>query len=324
MNLRKLAVLAVTALVVIAPATPAFAVSKEIVQLETQVQDLADRIAHMQQSFDEQMGVMKNLVTQSTDNVNKLSDAVQSTEKTLAQQNTDSQTKVDQVSGQIQALNDSIDELRARLEKTSKQLEDIQSQQQSILMQQAQQAQQPATQPAAGTLPTGEQPAGGQPTGAPGGDRLPVPVTTPVPAAIQAPPPDVLYNNALRDYNAARYDLSLSQFQDYLKYYASTDLAGNAQFYIADIEYHTGNFEAAVTDYDKVIEDYPSGNKAASAGLKKGYALLELGHKDAGIRELNALIQRYPHSIEATQARERLHKLGASNTRPGKTHKPQY
>ena len=121
-----------------------------------------------------------------------------------------------------------------------------------------------------------------------------------------------LYNNALRDYNAARYDLALSQFQDYLKYYPTTDLAGNAQFYIADMEYRSGNFEAAVADYDKVIEQFPGGNKAAAAQLKKGYSLLELGRKDAGVRELNALIQRYPRTIEATQARERLKKLGAS------------
>jgi tol-pal system protein YbgF len=131
----------------------------------------------------------------------------------------------------------------------------------------------------------------------------------------------VLYNNALRDYNSARYDLSLSQFQDYLKYYPTTDLAGNAQFYIADMEYRSGNFEAAAADYDKVIEQFPGGNKTAAAQLKKGYSLLELGQRDAGIRELKALIQRYPHAPEAIQARERLNKLGASKARPAATHK---
>jgi TolA-binding protein len=70
-----------------------------------------------------------------------------------------------------------------------------------------------------------------------------------------------------------------------------------------------------------VLEQFPGGNKAAAAQLKKGYSLLELGRKDAGVRELNALIQRYPRTIEATQARERLHKLGASNSRPAATHK---
>ena len=49
-------------------------------------------------------------------------------------------------------------------------------------------------------------------------------------------------------------------------------------------------FEEAVNDYDKVLEQYPGGNKAAAAQLKKGYALLELGQKEAGVRELNSLI----------------------------------
>jgi tol-pal system protein YbgF len=280
MNLRKLTSIVVMAMMVAAPATPAFAVSKEIIQLQTQVQDLADRMEKMQQSFDERMGVMQNLVAHSTDNVNQLTQSVQEMQKALQQQNADSQAKVDQVSSQIQTLNDTLDELKARLAKASKQLDDIQGQQQNV-------------QPTPGAAPSA-------PTG----------------AAIQAPPADALYNNALRDYNSARYDLALSQFQDYLKYYPNTDLAGNAQFYIADMEYRSGNFEAAVTDYDKVLEQFPGGNKAAAAQLKKGYSLLELGRKDAGVRELNALIQRYPRSIEATQARERLQKLGASNSRP--------
>jgi tol-pal system protein YbgF len=292
MKLRKLASMAVMTLMLGALATPAFAVSKEIIQLQTQVQDLADRMARMQQSFDERMGVMQSLVQHSTDNVNQLTQTMQELQKALQQQNSDSQTKVDQVSGQIQTLNDTLDELKARLAKVSKQLDDIQNQQQNL------------PQPAApGAAPTGG-------------------ANTPNGAAIQAPPADVLYNNALRDYNAARYDLALSQFQDYLKYYSSTDLAGNAQFYIADMEYRSGNFEAAARDYDKVLEQFPGGNKAAAAQLKKGYSLLELGRKDAGIRELKALIQRYPRSIEATQARERLQKLGAASSRPAahKTH----
>ena len=288
MNLRKVTAAVVMFLMVAAPTTPAFATSKDMVQLQTQVQELADRMAKMQQSFDERMGVMRNLVEQSTDNVNKLAESVQTMQKSLQQQNADSQAKVDQVSGQIQTLNDSIDELKARLAKASKQLDDLQMQQQNM----------PAP--------------GGQPAGT---------VGAPPAAAVQAPPADVLYNNALRDYNSARYDLALSQFQDYLKYYPSTDLAGNAQFYIADMEYRSGNFEAAAADYDKVIEQFPGGNKTAAAQLKKGYSLLELGRKEAGVRELNALIQRYPRSIEATQARERLHKLGASTTRPAATHK---
>src|SRR5512147_1661339 len=127
----------------------------------------------------------------------------------------------------------------------------------------------------------------------------------------QAPPPDVLYNNALRDYNAAKYDLASQEFSDYIKFYSNTDLAGNAQFYLADLAYRQGNYEEAVKQYDKVLEQYPGGNKAPAAQLKKGFALLELGRRNDGVRELNSLVRRYPRSLEADQARKRLASLGA-------------
>jgi tol-pal system protein YbgF len=131
-------------------------------------------------------------------------------------------------------------------------------------------------------------------------------------AMAQAPPPDVLYNNALRDFNAAKNDLAVQEFNDYIKYYPNTDLAGNAYYYLADIEFRQGNYQQAAKDYDQVLQNFPSGNKAAAAQLKKGFALLELGQNDAGVTELRHVIQRYPRSPEATQARDRLRKLGAS------------
>ena len=71
-------------------------------------------------------------------------------------------------------------------------------------------------------------------------------------------------------------------------------------------------YQQAAKDYDQVLQNFPSGNKAAAAQLKKGFALLELGQNDAGVTELRHVIQRYPRSPEATQARDRLRKLGAS------------
>ena len=259
-------------------ATPsAWGVSREIVQLQTQVQALQDQMTHMQQSFDERMGVMKNLVEQSTDSMNKVAASVTDLQGTLQKQQTDSGSHVDQLSGQIQALNDTLDELKARLAKVSKQLEDMQAAQQNVAAQQSQQTQQQQQQ-------------------------------------TQAPPPDVLYNNALRDYNAAKNDLAAQEFADYVKYYPNTDLAGNAYFYLADLEFRQGNYQQALKDYDQVLQNFPTGNKAPAAQLKKGFALLELGQKDSGIAELRRLIQRYPRSNEALQARDRLRKLGVPAT----------
>ena len=264
--------------------TSAAAANKDMIQLQTQVQALQDQMARMQQSFDERMGVMKNLVEQTTDNINRLNQSLDALNKNLQTQSTDQGAKADQVSAQVQSLHDAVDELKARMAKVSKQLDDVQAAQQNL------QAQPAAVQP--GTVP---QAAVQQPQ-------------------VQAPPPDVLYNNGLRDYNAAKYALAVQEFADYLKFYSNTDLAGNAYFYLAEMDYRAGNYPQAVKGYDQVLQSFPDGTKAASAELKKGFALIESGDKDAGIAALRHVVQRYPRSNEALQARDRLRKLGVTST----------
>jgi tol-pal system protein YbgF len=260
---------------------PTWGVNKEMVQLQTQVQQLQEQMTAMQRSFDERMGVMNNLVEHDTDAVNKISTAIGNLQSTLEKQSGDSTGKVDQLSGQIQALNDTLDELKVRLAKVSKQLEDMQAAQQSLAANQAQQQQQQQ-------------------------------------AMASAPPPDVLYNNAVRDYNAGKNDLASQEFSDYVKFYPNTDLAGNCYFYLGEIQFRQGNYQQASQSYDQVLQNFPSGNKAASAQLKKGLSLIELGKQEDGVVELRHVIQRYPKSPEAGQARDRLRKLGVSTTaRPG-------
>jgi tol-pal system protein YbgF len=261
--------------------TPAWGVNKEMVQLQTQVQQLQEQMTAMQRSFDERMGVMKNLVETDNDAVNKLSGNLSALLAAMQKQQGDSAARVDQLSGQIQALNDSLDELKARLAKVSKQLEDMQTQQQSV---QANQAADQAKQQ----------------------------------AMASAPPPDVLYNNALRDYNGDKNDLALQEFSDYVKFYPNTDLAGNCYFYLGEIQFRQAHYQQAAQSYDQVLQNFPSGNKAASAQLKKGFSLIELGKQEDGVAELRHVIQRYPKSNEALQARDRLKKMGVSTTvRPG-------
>ena len=254
---------------------PASAANKDIIELQTQVAQLQQQMTQMKQSFDERMGVMKNLMEQNTDAANKVSSAINELQTSINKQQQDRAGQVDQISGQIQALNDTMDELKVRLAKLSKQFEDMQAAQQSLAAQQAleQQKQQEMA---------------------------------------QAPPPDVLYNNALRDYNGGKNDLSTQEFNDYIKFYPNTDLAGNSYFYLAEIQFKAGDYQKAVTNYDLVLQNFPSGNKAAAAQLKKGFALTELGKEDDGSQELKHVIQRYPRTTEAAQARDKLRKLGPS------------
>jgi len=277
MKLNRTSLIFSLLLALILGVAPAWGVNKDMVQLQTQVQQLQEQMTAMQRAFDERMGVMKNLVEQDTDAVNKVAAALNALQTTLQKQQADGGSKTDQLSGQIQALNDTMDEIKVRLAKVTKQLEDMQAAQQSLAAQQAQQTAQQQAQ-------------------------------------AQAPPPDVLYNNALRDYNGAKNDLATQEFSDYIKFYPNTDLAGNCYFYLGEIQFRQANYQQAAQSYDQVLQNFPSGNKAASAQLKKGFSLIELGKQDDGVSELRRLIQRYPHAPEALQARDRLRKLGVSPT----------
>src|SRR5215469_2690479 len=276
MNKKNLLTLLAVLLLAACLAPPAAAVDtkSQLIQIQTQLQIMQDNMTQMKQAFDERMGVMKDMVTQQTDNVNKMNAAIQNLQKTLGAQSTDASSKVDQISGQVQALHDAVDELKARLAKVSKQLDDIQSGQQNI-----------------------GSPAAAQPAS---------------PGAAQAPPPDALYNDALRDFNAGKNDLANQEFAQYVRFYGNTDMAGNAQFYLGEILYRQGNYLQAILAYNKVLDQYPGGNKSAAAQLKKGFALLEAGQRDKAVEELRSLINRFPKSPEAVQARDRLNRLGVA------------
>jgi tol-pal system protein YbgF len=327
---------ACTLLALALAATPGFAVNKDMVQLQTQVHDLQDAVAHMQQSNDERMGVLKDLVQQTADSVNKMSVAVQTLEQKLSAQQDTANGKVDQVSGQVQSLNDSLDEVKARLNTMEKALQSVQSQQQSIDAALQNMAANPANAApgtaanpdtgAPGTADPGSslppmQPAtapdnGGKPSaGVPfSATQGPYANATPPPAALPAgagaPPVSDLYGTALRDYMAAKYSLATTEFGQVVQSYPDDSLAGNAYYYLGEIDYRAGKFATAIKNYDHVVDQYPANQKVAVAHLHKGSALLALKQRDAGIAELRALIQRFPNSPEAAQARTKLNGMG--------------
>ncbi len=281
------ATLALVAVTLAAPA-PSFAASKEIIQLQTQVQQLLDQVARLQQSNDERMGVQRDLIQQTVDSVNKMSQVMDGLQRQVRAQSEANGTATQQVSGQMQSLNDSVDELKARLGRIEKTLGDLQSSQASM----SARMDTPAT--------TG---------GTPAGD-----FSAPPAAAPNAPPVEDLYRTAFSDYNGAKYTVAAAEFSDVIKYYPDANYAGNSYFYLGEIDYKAGRYGAAAKNYDHVSEQYPGNPKIPVAELRKGEALLALKQNDAGVRELRSLIQRYPNSQEASAARSKLSGMGVTVT----------
>ena len=316
----RIASAALLAAIAFFPSSPAFAVNKDMVQLQTQVQELQDAVARLQQSNDERMGVLKDLVQQSADSVNKMGTNLNAVQKQMQTQQDTQNGKLDQLSGQIQSLNDSIDEIKARLATLQKVLQDAQNQQQSA-------AANPPGQPASSgavispavTNAAPEQPATSEPANPASANPAPIvrqgkpSAGVPQagsPASPAVPPVDDLYKTALGDYMSAKYALSSSEFGDVIKFYPDNPLAGNSFYYQAEIEFRGGHYAAAVKAYDNVINQFPDSNKVPVSRLHKGTALIALKQTDAGVHELRGLIQRFPNSPESMQARSKLSGMG--------------
>ena len=298
------------ALIILTLATPAFAVNKDMVQLQTQIQQLQDAVARLQQTSDERGALMKELVQQSADSINRMSVNLDVIQKQITSQQNAEGAKVDQLSGQIQALNDSLDEIKARMNRLEKVLGNVQSQQQSMsatianLPQSGSPSITPLSTPPAATDPTLPPPAADT-TAPPAAKTRPAPIVK-----TTAPPIDDLYKSAYSDYMAAKYAVAASEFGDVIRNYPDNTLSGNSHYYLGEIDYRAGKYAAAAKDYDHVLEGFPDSNKIPASHLHKGQALIALKQNDAGIRELRALIQRFPTSPEAAQARSKLNAMG--------------
>lgn len=260
----------------LAPA-PVGAVAKEIIQLQRDVALLLQAQRDLQRSVDEKHAVLKTLLEQSLDSINRLSTTMGGLQKSVQDVQANSGARMDSLSTQVQALADSLEEVKVRLARLSQQMAETQGVLQSL------------DAKVAGGAPV---PREGAPAGAP------------------LPSADVLYSNALRDFTGGKYDLARQEFLDYLKHYPDTDLASNAQFYLGEIFYAQNQHKEAIAEYDKVLDNYPKSFKLAAARLKKGLALLELGQRAPALRELREVVRRHPGTEEERRARAKLKELG--------------
>jgi len=301
----------------------AHAANKDMVQIQTQIQELQTAVARLQQSNDERMGVLKDLVQQSADSVNKMSVVVDSLQLQMRAQHDAAIAKTDQVSGQVQALNDSLDEIKARLNNVEKTLQSLENQQQSIdaalqnLAPAAPGATPPSTEsslpPQPNISPTlsANLPATAQATTSPTYAATPAPSYA-TPSKSTTPSASALYKTALSDWMAAQYPLATTEFNEITRSYPTDPLAGNSFYYLGEIEYRNGKYSNAIKDYDRVLDQFPDNPKVPLSHLHKGQALFEIGKREAGITELRTLIARFPHAQEAALAHSKLSGMGVS------------
>lgn len=288
------------ALLSVVTASPAFGVSREIIQMMQQLDTLQQSVQALQNTVTTQTAILHTLLQQTSQDVSQMKSQMADLEKNVEQNLAASSSKMDSMSSQVQALSSSLDQTQAQLTKLSEQLAQTQKEIQTLNA--------PSAAPAMQGAPGSQQPgADGTPLDVPGAGGSNQAAASPPP---NVPDPNSLFNSAMGSFNSGQYALAIQGFQEFLQYYGTTPRASSAQYYIGESYYNNGDYKDAVKAYDQCVERYPNGDKTLAARLKKGYALLANGEKAAGIRELRALVEQHPEAHESELASQRLRRLG--------------
>lgn len=289
------------ALLSVVTASPAFGVSREIIQMMQQLDTLQQSVQALQNTVSTQTAILHTLLQQTSQDVTRMKSQMADLEKNVEQNLAASSSKMDSMSSQVQALSSTLDQTQAQLTKLSEQLAQTQKEIQTLNAP-------PAAAPGTPGAPGSQQPgADGTPLDVPGAGGSNQASASPPP---NVPDPNSLFNSAMGSFNSGQYALAIQGFQEFLQYYGTTPRASSAQYYIGESFYNNGDYKHAVEAYDECVERYPDGDKTLAARLKKGYALLASGNKAAGVRELRALVEQYPKAHESELASQRLRRLG--------------
>jgi TolA-binding protein len=72
----------------------------------------------------------------------------------------------------------------------------------------------------------------------------------------------------------------------------------------------SARYQDAVNQYSLMLNNYPKSSRLTTAHYKKGLALIELGQRASGVRELREVVGRFPGTDEERLARAKLIEIG--------------
>lgn len=126
-------------------------------------------------------------------------------------------------------------------------------------------------------------------------------------AALSAEPgPEELYGRSLELLEQGRLAEAEAGFVRFLAANPDSDLADNAQFWLAESALRRTDVAAALAGFRAVVERYPAGNKVPDALLKVGACLTAQGDGESAATVYRELVARFPDSTAGETARQRL------------------
>jgi TolA-binding protein len=310
--IRRFSLLILLAALVSPPFASA-AANNDIKELQRDVAVLQDLVKQLQQAQDKKFADLLTVTQQAAESAGRANAAVAAIQASL-QQNL--RTQEEKVVAPVVGLSTRMDNLTRELGTTEQNLTDLSSQLTKILamLDDMNKAIKVIQMPPPPAPDAGGAPQTGAGSAAVPGAQGQAPVTP-------GPPPTSsvdMYQNARTDFFGGNYDMALTEFADYLKYFDKGAFASNAQYYIGMIHWAKAekthslqDYETAKEDFDMVMEHYPeTANKNADARYYKGMCLLRIGKKTEAGAEFRDLILHHRSDQNASLACKQLEGLG--------------
>ncbi len=117
------------------------------------------------------------------------------------------------------------------------------------------------------------------------------------------------YQAAFELLKEQRYEPAAMAFEQFLVTYPDSQLADNAQYWLAESHYVTQQFGDALASFEVVINKYARSRKVPDALLKVGYCNYELKRWDAARESLRRVQAEYPETTAARLAGQRLGRM---------------
>ncbi len=262
--------------------------------MQRDIAQLQDQVKALQSSFDQKMATIQALLQQALDAGNKANVGVSVLSATV-NQTLDRElgaklqpiaglaAKVDNTNNDVSEVRNSVADLNTSMNKVMQKLNDMDNILKVL-------SAPPAAPPAAAAPP-----------------------------APVIPPASTLFTNAVRDQNGGKFDLAISEFNDFLKFYPDDPNAASAQLNIGEAHAAQGKYDLAAADFDAVVERYPSNDVTPDALYSKGTALRHAGKKTEAITTFRAVIAKYPRKDQAAQAKDQLKEMGVAAVAPAAT-----
>jgi tol-pal system protein YbgF len=132
----------------------------------------------------------------------------------------------------------------------------------------------------------------------------------------QEPPPrsqspDIMYDQAHLDYIQGKIDLAVQGFNAYLDTYPKGEKAADVLLNLGDAYLIQKKLPQANIAFTRIINEYSDSPKVPSALFKRAQVELAMQETQNAIDDLRNIIEVYPGSQEAENAKAKLQELGA-------------